>query len=292
MTGLGGQSDTYVWSAPSGGRPFLNYVASLSSAVFTEYANPATNSSSMSCYFGKPEESATIRCTYHSSQYNVDVPLQKTIKVVGPQRDEKRHDIYQLQLLKGASSDIEWTSGSPYPNAYMLWGAVYNDPEHGISIWGMYQVDTLRDPGHLSPGSGTWGYVQTKDRRSYLFDVEIEHSTGLDGGFPYPDYTNSDGWISADGDTRRRFRDKPGAADITQVFPLDLRYEGNYDLYIFYKPTDSAAGSSVYVPVRFIPWAAKGECAAQTYSGSWTQQDLGSGWRSGATDYPTTFPQW
>jgi hypothetical protein len=53
------------------------------------------------------------------------------------------------------------------------------------------------------------------------------------------------------------------------------------------------AGSSVFVPVEYIPWNSLGSCSLVAPS-TWSGSDSGSGFASGSTTYPalSAWPTW
>lgn len=288
VTGVGTGTETYTWSTPSAGDPFEDYLTSSYASTYFPFEMPATSDKTLECHFAKLA-TPSISCTYYSALAGKSVTVSKTISVLGPNRSEQTHSIGLMQLLHGSPPNWNvWNSGSPYPSGYLLWGGVYEHPTLGAQTWGVWQVDILTEPEFIS-GSGEWGYVQIRNRTSTL-NGNTTYGTGLDTAFPYTCPIAGGAWTSTGSSNRRVFSDAPGHSPLSP-FPLTFSFDGNYDLYIFYKPVDSPAGSSVRIPIRKFPWASKGECASSTSSGSWSQQDNGSGWKSGALDYPS-FPDW
>ncbi len=184
-----------------------------------------------------------------------------------------------------------WTSGNPYPNAFWIWGATYTDPQDGALTYGCIQVDTLADPVFITGTSGTWGYVQILDRTEIINGGSPNSIEGLDTDFPYPCRIIHNSWTTANGTTRRVFFDAPGRHNLGP-YSFTYSYDAEFKLYIMYLPPDSAAGDSAFVPIRMMPWTSRGHCASTAANGPWTHQDDGSAWSSGATDYPSTFPDW
>lgn len=284
---LKGDNDSFDWVTPDSGYPFENYQASSSSASFTPFSLPDSDSDLMTWYFGEPASSVSVECTYYCSVADVEVDLARIINSYGPTRTQVFQGIAFMRLME---DDYVWLSGGPDPNGFELWGSTFDD-DGTNRMWGMWQVDRLKDPSFLTTGSGQWGYIQIKDRTSVI-NGNSQHVTGLDGGFPYPDpFGDGGSWTSADDETVRRLQDRPGVSNGLGPFSFSLSWDGSYDIYTFYKPANSAAGASVWIPIRKTPWEAKGQCSAPLLSGPWSQQDNGSAFKSGATDYPT-FPTW
>lgn len=179
-----------------------------------------------------------------------------------------------MQLLSGQSGVF-----------FFLYGATYQGQTFGV-----WQVDKLSDPAFLTLSSGIWGYVQVASYTSTLNGGTPQTFSGLDNGFPYEEANGNTNWTAADNQTARTWQDSPGAGPLPPA-PLTYSFSGDFNLYIFYKPPADAAGDSVYIPFRLLPWASKGRCSA-TSGGQWSQQDDGSGWSPGAGDYPWPFPTW
>gem|GEM_PF-6605191 len=233
-----------------------------------------------------PPGSPNVNCIYHNATTGTDVPLTQAVSLQGPDRTEIDHDCgKKMQLLCGSKPNYVTypDNNGDNPSAFLLWGANY--PAEGI--WGIYQVDALKDPAFLTLGSGKWGYVQTQLGYAIGGNLNANYS-GLDSGFPY--FTCV--WTNADNQTLAVFEDAPGFTSIGDDFPFSGSYQNTFNLYLFYKPADDAAGASVYIPRRLWPWASKGHCSAPAPAGPWTQGDDGSGFAAGAVDYPTTFPTW
>jgi hypothetical protein len=295
VNGLGGANDTFTWSKPNSCYPFGNYQADVNSAIYTPFTLPSTTSDEMTCYFGKGG-SAQIKCKYHSSGTpTFDVDLTTTVDVKEPERKPGTHKVGTMRLL--TLSRLDYVAGGADPKYFWLWGVTHSEIGFGTNTAGMWHVLKMVDPTFLTPGSGIFGLVQTKDRTATVVGQATEHTTGLDGPFPFPDFlTNTTDWKPADDNAKYHLVDAPGILDLAAVnYPYDLTWRGNYWLYEFYKPADDAAGPSVFVVAHVYPWRAYGSCAGTQLSGPWTKnQDDGSGWQTGATGFldPATYPIW
>ncbi len=275
--------DEYSWAAP-GENPFANYQVSTSGGVFTPFALPPTTSSSMSFYFGKAG-TATVECLYYSFLLNATIDLTTQVTVDGPARTNYNESCGTMQLLSIAGTTLTvWAPGGATPTGFWLWGAV---DENG-HIWGCHEHDTLSDPAFLSEGSGSWTYAQVKGGYVTTDGARTDFS-GIDGTFPYPHTAI----YSASHLEQGGFDDRPGAdwtGVLSRYLPLTVDHDQEFQLFIFYKPPDDAAGASVYVPKTRFNWNATGACASADGIG-WTQSDRSSGFHV-TTDYPWPFPIW
>lgn len=287
LNGTGTPGDTYTWSTPTAGNPLAGYTASASSASVSLFSPPPTTSSSLSCYFGS-SGSPVIQCNYYSALLGQTVTITANLNVLGPARVEFYEGCGTMMLMTGTFPILAPYSGSGSPASFNLWGATY-----GTTTAGMWQVDKIADPSCVTLGSGSWGYIQTRNATFTVNGTPV-HFTGLDGTFPMMDaLTGSTNWSAAVNSSHRGYNDTPGRFGSLSPFPFSLDCNLSYNLYIFYQPPVDAAGSSIWVPMRFIPWSALGQCSSSSSSGPWAQTDSGSGFGS-ALDYipPASWPVW
>lgn len=155
-------------------------------------------------------------------------------------------------------------------------------------------------PSFLTPGSGIWGFVQTKYRADILNGIPTPLGTGLDHGwFPYPDAEPSGAganWTAANESAARSLDDDPGITTIPTSLAYTYQVRGDYSIYVFYKPVDDSVGTgtSVFVPVQFIPWRAYGTWTFAPPTTWGPQSDDGSEFTPGSTTYPalSSWPIW
>jgi len=265
-----GTGDTYTWSAPSAGKPFKDYVANATGSVFYPFELPANNSNKMECYFaagGGP----TIACTFHSAALGIDIPLTKTIAVFGPNADVSSSDFGSMQLRRQPAQTDPFAFVL-YANTVTITGTT-NPQGYGIKL-----EPTVQDPPFLNPGSGLFGIIQLVDSTLTVNgNGTVQgpfHTTGLDlgpqgMGFPYhrlgKKTTSStlsefiEGWMTT-GTGPYVFIDAPGilVSNNSMTAPFSGNFTGFYQTYLFYKPVNSLAGPSVFVPIVEIDWTADG----------------------------------
>ena len=284
----GNASDTYTWSTPSAGNPFLGYNPKAASCpAATPFAVPPTSSTKLNCFFGAPG-SPNIACSYYSATTGATVPLTVPVTVAGPHIAVPYADqIGKMHLL--TTSYVDWITGSPYPTWFKLWDTTYDGQTYGI-----FYGDVLTDPPFLTAGSGVFGHVQTLDRKK-TYNGTLSEQTGLDTIFPQAnEEVGGLDWTPCDGMSKNLFNDAPGLSP-SDFANFTLVWQGNYYLYIFYKPTtlSDVTTASVYVPISYIPWEADGSCAL-VIPNSWTGSDGGSMFDKGSTTYPaiSSWPTW
>jgi len=88
--------------------------------------------------------------------------------------------------------------------------------------------------------------------------------------------------------TQLGFVDTPGTETPSGIGSYSCQWTGNYNLYVIYQPPADGAGSSVFVPIQFIPWKALGHFVFSVPN-IWSQKDDGSGLGS-IMDYPLIWP--
>lgn len=285
--GMGFAGDSYTWYE-SYGSPFANYSPSAAAtSAPTPFNIPPTTSNTLSCYFGAAQP-VNISCSYYSPTAGVTVLLGEILNVYAPSILGKTGQIGKMNLLTG-SPLVDWISGSPYPTQFLLWDTSYI----GITS-GMFEEHQVTDPAFLSPGSGSWGYVQTINQNSVVNGTPHVLSQGLDGGFPRTNIWpgSTPGFVPANGTTRFVFDDAPGFTSMPTVNTAES-ISTALNLYIFYKPVASAAGPSVYVPCVDVPWLAWGGFSFSTPN-TWSAPpyDLGSEISLGVVPALADWPTW
>ncbi|MBI1756909.1 MAG: hypothetical protein HYR64_07375 [Fimbriimonas ginsengisoli] len=286
--------DLFTWSQPSAGRPFGNYVASLSSATYTALTvpGPSGTPSTLSCFFGQPDVTANITCTFHSGQFGVDIPVAATLTTDKPTWQQVLASIGTMQLmyiqnfLQPNEIDAVYQNGNPStpnPTRFMLWGATDGT---GITS-GILHYDRLTDPTGYGNERGQFGYVQL-----YGLSPPPPPPAHYDGDtFPYPiqdpiTLQHVAGVWPSWGGNQGTFRDRPSIAITGQSGQVS----DYFNLYIFYQAPSDTAGQSVWIPIWLKPWTALG--IFSTSDGvTWTQMDTGSA-IGARTDYPSPFPTW
>lgn len=276
-SGLSSSSDTYSWSTPSGGFPFADYQTSSSFAIFSSFNLPSSTSSQLMCYFGKPEDGVSIDCSYYNATSGFTFALTKTLNVRGPDRTNLRKACGTMQMLPSSS----------YPTSFSLWGATY-----GLATSGNIKADTIVDPSFVTPNSGIWGYVPIVSDTVVINGSSVSSGPTM-AGFPFVDPTVGTSWTVASMATQRESDSVVGIGPLSasSPYPFTGSLSGSYKLFIYYKPTASSAGPSVFIPIRNFPWIAVGSCSSASWTGPWLSYDSGSGWGTEVA-YPNPFPTW
>ncbi|RYG15172.1 hypothetical protein EON82_26560, partial [bacterium] len=218
-------ADKYTWSKPSGGAPFANYDPTLSSNQFSPFVVPSNfTTTSISCYFAKPADPATVTCVFHSGALGIDIPIPGEVKIAPPLRSES----------DAACGTMQLRPNSTYPTDYVLWGKSLTrwDPvtqQNVIDPTGMYAVDNLTDPSPLSGGKFAYLQLVSVDNKT---NGVPQVKSGLDGGFPYGSV------FDANTMHKGHMDDVPGGTVHTDPFGFSYEKNGVYTAHLMYKPTD------------------------------------------------------